>query len=366
MNLIPYIYTEAKRSADTGAPMMRAMGVEFPSDPNATTLDQQYMFGDQLLVAPVTTQGATTENVYVPSGEWYDVWNSGRFTGGGTKSYGVPLNLIPVYARPGAIIPLNLNANYQLGGAIGNSVTTYTNLTFRIYPDGVSSYGYYDDATATTRTIQSAEAWGSHNVTVSMPAMPTASTLQVIATQPSAVTRDGTTLTGYSTLSGLQSASEGWYWDPVLQATLVKLPASANARSIVLSGADKASYEGEFATASGTTTNTNHANYTGIGFVDGFDAAGKSVSFDVNASAAAAYQLRFRYANALGATATRQVYVDNTLVGTLNMPALTNWDTWGTASLGVTLGQGKHTIKIAYEASNSTAINLDNLTLARQ
>jgi len=366
MNLIPYIYTEAKRSADTGAPMMRAMGVEFPSDPNATTLDQQYMFGDQLLVAPVTTQGATTENVYVPSGEWYDVWNSGRFTGGGTKSYGVPLNLIPVYARPGAIIPLNLNANYQLGGAIGNSVTTYTNLTFRIYPDGVSSYGYYDDATATTRTIQSAEAWGSHNVTVSMPAMPTASTLQVIATQPSAVTRDGTTLTGYSTLSGLQSASEGWYWDPVLQATLVKLPASANARSIVLSGADKASYEGEFATASGTTTNTNHANYTGSGFVDGFDAAGKSVSFDVNASAAAAYQLRFRYANALGATATRQVYVDNTLVGTLNMPALTNWDTWGTASLGVTLGQGKHTIKIAYEASNSTAINLDNLTLARQ
>jgi len=129
---------------------------------------------------------------------------------------------------------------------------------------------------------------------------------------------------------------------------------------------DKASYEGEFATGSGTTTNTNHANYTGIGFVDSFDAPGKSVSFDVNASAAAAYQLRFRYANALGATATRQIYVDNNLVGTLSLPALTNWDTWGTASLGVTLGQGKHTVKIAYENSNSTAINLDNLTLARQ
>ncbi len=68
MNLLPYIYTEAKRSADTGVPMMRAMGLEFPQDPDAAALDQQYMFGEQLLVAPVTTASATNRDLHIPAG----------------------------------------------------------------------------------------------------------------------------------------------------------------------------------------------------------------------------------------------------------------------------------------------------------
>lgn len=365
MNLIPYLYTEARRSADTGVPMMRAMSLEFPNDSGAAALDQQYMFGDQLLVAPITSQGATTKNVYIPAGEWYDLWNNGRFTGPGTKSYYAGLDSIPVYVRPGAVLPLNLNADYELGGSISNDVDNYTNLVFRIYPSGSSSYSYYDDANATHRTISVSENWSSHQVTVSVPALTTTSTLQVVSSKPSSVTRNGSTLTSYSTLAGLKAASEGWYWDPVQQLTFVKLPASGSARTVVLNGVDKAAYEAEFASGTNTSTNTNHADYTGTGFVDGFEASGDSLSFGVHADASGTHQLRFRYANATGSTATRTIYVDGVAVGTLSLPSLANWDTWGTASLSTSLSAGAHTIRIAYDSGNSGAINVDNLTLAR-
>jgi len=365
MNLIPYLYTEAKRSADTGVPLMRAMSLEFPTDSGAATLDQQYMLGDQLLVAPITTQGATSKSVYIPAGEWYDLWNGGRFTGPGTKTYNVGLESIPVYVRPGAVLPLNLNADYELGGTISNSVSSYPNLVFRIYPSGSSSYSYYDDANSISRTVSVTESWSTHQVTVSAPALTTASTLQVLSTKPSGVTRNGTSLTNYTTLAGIKAASEGWYWDGVQQFTFVKLPSSASARSIVLSGVDKAAYEGEFASGTNTATNTNHTGYTGTAFVDSFDASGDAVTFSVRADATSSHQLRFRYANATGSTATRTIYVDGVSVGTLSLPSLANWDTWGTATLTTSLSAGARSVRIAYDGGNAGAINLDNLILAR-
>ena len=146
MNLVPYLYTEARNSSNTGLPLMQAMGIQYGSDTTASAQDQQYMFGRQLLVAPITAQGASAKNVYLPAGEWYDFWNGGRAQGPGTKTYVAGTDSIPVYAKAGAIIPLNLNANYELGGNIGNSVTSYPNLVFRIYPSGTSSYDYFEDS----------------------------------------------------------------------------------------------------------------------------------------------------------------------------------------------------------------------------
>jgi hypothetical protein len=364
MNLIPYLYTEAKNSATTGLPMMQAMSVAFPADATAAAQDQQYMLGRQLLVAPITTQGATSKNVYLPQGEWYDFWNGGRAQGAGTKVYYAGTGTIPVYARAGAIVPLNLNASYQLGGNIGNSVTTYPNLAFRVYPSGTSSYAYFEDSAGQMRTITSTEAFGSHQVTVSAPALTTTSTLQVASTKPTSVTRNGAGLTEYGSVAALSGASEGWYWDPVQQLTFVKLPSAASARTVVLSGVDKAAYEAEFGTNTGTSVNTDHPGFTGTGFVDGFETVGDSVSVDVDAAVTGTHNLRFRYGNALS-TATRTVYVDGVSVGTLSLPSLPNWDTWGTATLSTSLGAGKHTIRLSYGSGNSGPINLDNVTVAR-
>lgn len=123
-------------------------------------------------------------------------------------------------------------------------------------------------------------------------------------------------------------------------------------------------YEAESATLTNVTTNTNHPGYTGTGFVDGFGELGDSIVFNVNASEDGLYPLVFRYSNNIGSTATRNVYVDNTKVGTILFKDLDSWDTWThlDAFYSTDLTAGNHTIKIAYDADNTGAINLDSLT----
>lgn len=364
MNLVPFIYSEAKLASTTGLPLMQTMRLAFPGDSSAAALDMQYVFGRQLIVAPITTAGATSVTLYLPAGEWHDVTNGGKASGPGNKTYYADTSAIPVYARDGAIIPLNLNSNYEYGGNINNDVYTFTNLVFRIYPAGTSTYDYFDDGAGTVKTVTSAENWASHQVTVTVPALTTASTLQVNTTAPSSVTLGGTALTGYSSISALSSASSGWYWDPVQQFTLVKIGSGTGSRTVVLNGVNKGAYEAEFATGSGTATNTNHTGYTGTGFVDTFASSGTSVTFDITATATGTTQLVFRYGNGAGSSASRTVYVDGASIGTLALPALANWDTWGTATISTSLTAGRHSVKISYDSSNSGGINLDSLTVA--
>ena len=169
MNLLPYTYTEAANSAATGTPMMQAMAYAYPGDSQAAVRDQQYLYGRNLLVAPITAQGAVSKDLYLPSGEWYDFWNGGRAMGG-AKTYSAGLDTIPVYAKAGAILPLNLNADYQLGGAISNSVDSYANLTFRVYPSSLAgSYGYFDDAAGATKQVTQVADRVANTVTIGLP-----------------------------------------------------------------------------------------------------------------------------------------------------------------------------------------------------
>jgi alpha-D-xyloside xylohydrolase len=72
--LLPYILEQAKVSANTGRPMMAALVFDFPSDEKAISIDDEYMFGEKLLVAPVVEQGATIRKAYLPKGTWRDYW----------------------------------------------------------------------------------------------------------------------------------------------------------------------------------------------------------------------------------------------------------------------------------------------------
>lgn len=364
MNLLPYIYTEARQANQTGMPLMQAMSVAYPNDAAAVPLDQQYMFGRNLLVAPITAQGATSKSVYLPAGDWYDLWNGGRASGAGTKTYVAATDTIPVYARAGAILPLNLGVDYRLGSTVSNDVDTYTNLVLRVYPSGTTSYAYFEDQANQIRTITSTEAWSSHRVTVSLPPLTTTSTLQVASSAPTGVTRSGTALPIRSSKADLSANAEGWYWDPIEQLTHVKIASSGSTRSIVLNGVDQPGYEAEFGTGVGTSTNTNHAGYTGTGFVDSFDAVGDAVSVDVSTTSGS-HVIKLRYANATGTTATRTVQVDGATVGTVSLPALPSWSTWGTASVTVNMTAGKHTVRTSYGGSNTGSVNLDNVSVVR-
>lgn len=362
MSLLPYLYTAAKTSSATGAPMMRTMGSAFPGDPAAADLDQQYMFGPDMLVAPITTEGAASKDLYLPEGEWFDLWNGGAAQGGAWKTYYADKSTIPVYARAGAIIPLNLNSDYQLGGDMSNSLA-YDNLTFRIYPHGSSTGSYFDDDADVMRTIASTEDFANRTVTVDLPALDTPATLQVHSGRPSAVAVGSTAVPEASSLAALSASSSGWFYDPASQFTYVKQPASSDSRTITIIGTSKAAYEAEFATGTGTETGTDHPGYTGTGFVDHFAEVGDGIEFQIRAAADATFALRFRYANAAGSPATRTVYIDGEAVGTLTLPEQNSWDVWATAEITAPLTTGRHTVRIQYDPSDTNGINLDNLAV---
>jgi dextranase len=121
-------------------------------------------------------------------------------------------------------------------------------------------------------------------------------------------------------------------------------------------------YEAENAVLTNVGTASDHAGYTGTGFVDNFDLANSGVSFTVNAATAANYNLVLRYGNG-GSTANRVVAVDGNQVGTPTFNALGTWDAWSTATVPVTLSAGLHTVVVWDSDGTSGAINLDNLTL---
>jgi dextranase len=121
-------------------------------------------------------------------------------------------------------------------------------------------------------------------------------------------------------------------------------------------------YEAELAVKTAVTTGTDHAGYTGTGFVDNFATTNSGVSFTVNAATAGNYNLIFRYGNG-GSSATRIVAVDGNQVAVPTFGAQGTWDSWTTNTVPVTLTAGLHTVVIWRGASQTGAINLDNLTL---
>ncbi|HEY9141346.1 MAG TPA: alpha-xylosidase, partial [Bryobacteraceae bacterium] len=101
--LMPYIYAQAKFSTEHGLPMVRALFIEFPDDPGAWQIDDEYLFGSDILVAPLF-ENTTGRDVYLPPGEWIDYQTGKLYSGGWHK---IEAGSIPVVmlVRDGAVIP---------------------------------------------------------------------------------------------------------------------------------------------------------------------------------------------------------------------------------------------------------------------
>jgi alpha-D-xyloside xylohydrolase len=136
--LLPYLYSLGKRTYETGAPFMRALFMDFPQDPNVATIVDEYMLGPALLVAPVTEQGVQSRSVYLPAGsDWYDFWTDEKLSGGQTVRVRAPIDVIPVFARAGSILPI--------GAPILNTSTPQAIQEIRIYPGHDAQFELFDD-----------------------------------------------------------------------------------------------------------------------------------------------------------------------------------------------------------------------------
>jgi alpha-D-xyloside xylohydrolase len=152
--LIPYIYSAAHHTYETGAPYTRALFMDFPNDPNVANMTDEYMFGPGFLVAPVTTQGATSRKVYLPAGcDWYNYWTNERLHGGQTITAAAPIDTIPLFVRAGSIIPLGapVLSTHQPQAIAAVKVYPGANGNFTLYSDDGTTYDYEHGQSSITR-----------------------------------------------------------------------------------------------------------------------------------------------------------------------------------------------------------------------
>ena len=136
--LLSYNYTLAWEARETGLPMMRAMWIHYPEDLKALGMGDQYLWGRDMLIAPVYEPGATERTVYLPEGRWYDWFDGTVIEGGREYAREVDLGTMPIFVRAGSIIPIDPPRQYVSEQVEGD-------LTFRIYTGADGEYTLYED-----------------------------------------------------------------------------------------------------------------------------------------------------------------------------------------------------------------------------
>jgi alpha-D-xyloside xylohydrolase len=102
--LMPYVYAQAKDSSERGLPMLRALFIEYPEDPGSWLIDDEYLFGSSILVAPLFHENAKDRDVYLPPGNWIDYQTGSSYPGGWHR---IEAGKIPIVmlVREGTVIP---------------------------------------------------------------------------------------------------------------------------------------------------------------------------------------------------------------------------------------------------------------------
>ncbi len=155
--LNPYLYTTAWEAYSLGWPMLRPLMLEFPDDPTAASIDDAYMLGARLLVAPIFSESRApvTRNLYLPAGEWVDFWTDERIAGGAYITRGCELDTIPLYVRAGTMLALGPERSF-----IGNEIPD--ELTVEVYPgaEGTAQVVWDADGNASHLRLQrSRDGW---------------------------------------------------------------------------------------------------------------------------------------------------------------------------------------------------------------
>ena len=148
---LPYNYTLAYENASQGLPLVRPLNFYTPGSPRYDDINDEYLWGRDILVAPVLTQGATERRVIFPDGEWLDITAPDNIHhGGDTIIYPAPLNVLPLFVRAGSFIP---TADYKMDNTGDYRTDRYT---INYYPtSGLSTYTLYEDDLTSPSSLES-------------------------------------------------------------------------------------------------------------------------------------------------------------------------------------------------------------------
>lgn len=154
-SLIPYLYTESRRTYDTGVSLCRPMYYEFPEAEEAYRFKGQYMFGERMIVAPITDSLdadtlLATKRIWLPEGEWIEWQTGASLRGPVTVKRTFALDEIPVYVRAGTILPMQLETKPD---------SVAGRIVFQVFPGDTGEYRMYDDEGNSTRYQRGEFAW---------------------------------------------------------------------------------------------------------------------------------------------------------------------------------------------------------------
>ncbi|MGA8670595.1 MAG: TIM-barrel domain-containing protein [Terracidiphilus sp.] len=137
--LLPYIYSAAWGVTDRGEIIMKALPFAYPQDASVRQVSDQFLFGDSLLVNPVTEPLATSRNVVLPAGDnWVDFWTGQTYRGGQTIVADAPLNRIPILVKEGSIVPM--------GPVVQSAAEQQEPLEIRVYRGKDARFDLYEDS----------------------------------------------------------------------------------------------------------------------------------------------------------------------------------------------------------------------------
>ncbi|HEX5316068.1 MAG TPA: DUF5110 domain-containing protein, partial [Candidatus Kapabacteria bacterium] len=150
--MLPYIYSLAWKTTSEGYTPMRPLVMDFRNDVRAQNIGDQFMYGPDLLVNPVTEPSATNRSLYLPQTKWYDFWNGASQDGGRMISSIAPLDRIPVFVRAGSILPLGPTMEWSTQKAedpIELRIYRGADGDFTLYEDENDTYNYEKGVYAT-------------------------------------------------------------------------------------------------------------------------------------------------------------------------------------------------------------------------
>jgi alpha-D-xyloside xylohydrolase len=226
--LLPYIYSHAYNATKTGLPMMRAMVLDFQDDPGTHNLQDQYMFGDAFLVAPIF-KPVSARIVYLPTGMWYDYETGTEFKGPGPIRIEPSLDVLPVFVRDNSIIPMGPEMAY-IGEKPFDPITLDIRISYKtectLYDD--------DERASTQEIVQCRASKRANQIHLNVGA----STKTFIAkfnktSRPKRVSLNGKDLQHVESLQAIEKAEEGWYFDPS-SVVYAKFSSHGTAKDLVL------------------------------------------------------------------------------------------------------------------------------------
>ena len=148
MSLLPYLYSAFVEYSHNGKPPIRALVLDYPEDREARMVDDEYLFGESMLVCPLTYEDGTARNVYLPEGSWYDFFTDEKLEGGKRLKIQAEYDKIPVFVKEGAIIPLAKPVTHVAEDTVFEmTVKTFGEAdgSFTLYEDDFETFAYQKD-----------------------------------------------------------------------------------------------------------------------------------------------------------------------------------------------------------------------------